>query len=230
MKVSPKTRSSRFSSDILIVVEGKSNGLDATLIVNILDSLNIDKTRYYIHTTEEGNSITDVLEILRNLKNLPDITQGNIRKVIVIVDADQSYKKRREEITNALSVSSKVITLPTKGSKALRVYEESNKISCGIFLFPNNLESGSIEKLLFKSIKGHDIQFKIKQTEIYFKKLEKHYSEIGKLSENKKYKSKFRIINSIPPRDIVKNSFKNIDLNSVEMRRLRTFLCKVFEI
>lgn len=186
---------------LFIVVEGNT---DKDFIELYAKHLGLELTEKDIQTTDKGkgggkDNLSNVVELKAAIGN---------KRVLIIFDADDNYKKSSENIEKQLD--------------KLGV----DKAKCEIFLMPNNKESGNLETLLEKIVKEKCI---LKCFDKYVSCIEnvmqknKNIKTPAKKSKVFAYLSSFGLKNGIEKKDFKLND-DMLDLTSPYLNELKNFL------
>lgn len=126
-----------------LLVEGKD---DLHVLCALCQECNIPKTF----------DILDCEGIDKLIKSIPvRLKQSDIDTIGIVVDADADLNKRWKEIGSILTAEG--YTVPqTINSKGLKLREEG-KISIGVWLMPNNNDSGMLEDFIKFLVPNNDI-------------------------------------------------------------------------
>lgn len=127
---------------IVILVEGRD------------DYLLVEKL-----ATDNKPNIIDMKGYSNLSKKLGDIAistkqfQDNITHLLIIVDADDDFTGRRQEVLSKLNE----VGISLSSTYPLGAIEDVNGIKVGIYILPDNNNIGSLETLLLYSVKHSNI-------------------------------------------------------------------------
>lgn len=198
----------------IIIVEGKK---DEEVCMKIISSNKILNDNDFEIINLKG--IDNLKNYLKSVINkLPYIYRRFTEKILIFVDADEDCVKRFNEILECLN--NEVFALPDKpGVFSDRI---DNRISCAIFVCPDNKSSGSFESLMLKSI---DCDHR-KLIDSCIDKLFRCVNFLSEnLTENNKNKRKFRIfIDLLSEDNFVDTATKLLDFNSEAFLKIRNLI------
>jgi hypothetical protein len=212
--------------DIAIFVESTPKGLDRKFLSELIKTkINVEfLNRIKWEHNKDGNR-DGVIADLKNALKEDEYLNGNIKTLLIIVDADEDLKKCFKSVQDALyNRKDKTFNIPKK----LGVIEQSDitKIGVGVFLLPDCKEKGSLETLCLQALKHTKSEEKMKCVENYFQCL--NSKKIDTQNHNHASKSKFRVFMATPNPDksggYTKNIIDNIDFNSTALDPLAKFL------
>ncbi|MBX9598897.1 MAG: hypothetical protein K2X04_10030 [Burkholderiales bacterium] len=137
-----KNSAQRINYDgVVILVEGR----DDYLLVKKLVTGNqepIDMKGY-----------TNLPNRLEDIKNRTKQFQDGITHLLIIVDADDNFSTRKQEVLSKLSA----VGISLSSAYQLGTIEDVNNIKVGVYILPDNDNNGSLESLLLQSIKHSNI-------------------------------------------------------------------------
>lgn len=122
----------------VLIVEGVD---DAYFFDSLLSQANADPASVGIIYIE-GN---DIQKNLGMLLKRPEITRGIIKSFAFILDADIDAAKKNQEIQQAFMFYGYTITSPS-------TFVKFNNFSAGYTLLPSPTESGSLERVLLRTV------------------------------------------------------------------------------
>jgi len=201
----------------IIITESTETGIDKKFLNNLCKQLNLKFSIF------PKNNIEGVLSYLEG-KKTAEIYNGSINNILIIVDADKNPKKRFQDIVKIIKKDNFSTNYNIPQTLGVVNKKEENKINIGVFLFPNNKDTGSLETLLYDNL---NIKSKNKKecAEDYIQCIQNKESE---MTENNISKAKFRILNATPnPDRYIKNVDESIDYNSDNLNTLKDFLKQI---
>lgn len=209
----------------IIITESTEMGVDKKLLSELIKN----RISEDFFNSVEITPRTDTYGVCKELKTglqEAKLRDGNIKNLLIIVDADENPESRFKEIKTALSENSnKNFNIPD----GLNIVDkkDSEKINVGIFLFPDCENKGSLETLCLEAIKHDKKKEKLDCVEKYFNCLKGKKIDISEETENNKSKSKFQVFMATPKSDrYVKNIINHIDLKSDAFNKLMDFIKK----
>lgn len=212
----------------IIITESTDNGIDKKLLSELIKCKALDSFLNSIEFNQSG-SISDVCKELQTGLRQREFIDGNVKNLLIIVDADENPKNRFEELKrNLLKNSNKNFNFPDK----LNIVDkkDNEKINVGIFLFPDCENKGSLETLCLKALKHNKKDEKLKCVESYFDCLRSKEIDINEKTEDNKSKSKFRIFMATPnPDRYIDSIIDYIDLESDVFNKVVNFIRKASE-
>jgi len=215
-------------SKTIIITESTDKGVDKKLLSELIKCKISDSFLNLVEFNPSG-SISDVRKELQTGLRQREFINGNVKNLLIIVDADENPKNRFEELKKCLSKNSnKNFNLPDKLNEISK--EDNKKINVGIFLFPDCEDKGSLETLCIKALKHDKREEKLKCVENYFDCLKSKEMDINEKTEDNKSKSKFRVFIATPnPDRYVDSAINYIDLESNVFNKVTDFIKKVGE-
>lgn len=135
----------------VIFVEGKD---DAQFLSAMLTEIQADPQRVGIVEVEGKPNFHSRLKVF--LKS-SYVTQGVVKTISIICDADADPKKAEEEVN-------KIIT--SLGHPAVQIgtyVTTATGIRIGLFTMPNPTMAGDLEKLCLDTVEGHDLERKAEE-------------------------------------------------------------------
>lgn len=204
----------------LLVCESTPGGTDKRLLEELIKKHSLLQDASYEIKTIPPGGIEDVKGFLKNaLINRSDIVSREIKTVLVIVDGDNNPRKRFKEMKRCFDAS-KIFQIQRVINSSLP--KSSTKINVGIYLFPDCLNPGSLETLCLKTIKHNKLIHKLNCVNQYMTCIS---NLEGRMSENNKSKSKFRIFLATPnPDRYIDNIINHTNFNSKEFNPLKKFI------
>jgi len=209
-----------------ILTESTKGGADKRFIEGLILQRGLFQYggEYDIYTQDiarEGDtgSVGQVLEYLKNLPKEPDITSGEIKNLLIIVDADQNIHKRFNDIRDIIKKNKDIFSLPDELGK---IKKEEGKINVGVYLFPDCNVTGALENLIL----GCNDVFSDKKNciEGYLACLDGKKIDSG-MTKNQCAKAMVRIMATTPePDNYVKNLIGLVDFESDSLDKLEAFL------
>ncbi|MES2540846.1 MAG: DUF3226 domain-containing protein [Pseudomonadota bacterium] len=133
--VQPKPGPSQFTREVVIITEGID---DAVFLEAVLEERKEDMGRTEIRYVQGNGGIAS---FLNGLTLSPGFTQGKVRGIGVIADADENSAEAEKRIQKCF----KDAGLPVPDSGRVKVEEQ---IWCGLFLFPSLGQPGMLEDLV----------------------------------------------------------------------------------
>ncbi|MFZ2969551.1 MAG: DUF3226 domain-containing protein [Minisyncoccia bacterium] len=214
----------------IIITESTENGVDKKLLSELIKCKISDSFLKSVKFISSGSgSISDVRKELRTGLREAEFINGNVKNLLIIVDADENIENRFEELKKSLlKNSNKSFNFPDK----LNIIDKKNpeKINVGIFLFPDCKNKGSLETLCLEALKHDKKDEKLDCVKNYFDCLQGRGIDINKETENNKSKSKFRVFMATPnPDHYVDSVIDYIDLKSDVFNGVVDFIRKVDE-
>ena len=212
------------AKDIAIFVESSPKGTDRKfleeLIQKRISQALLERIKW--EHSKDG-SVKGVIQELSTRMKDSEYKGGNIKTVLIIVDADEKIEQRFQDIQQALEErQDKCFSLPQQ----LGVIAQDKQIKVGVFLFPDNQKSGSLETLCLKALNQKQREAKLDCVEQYFACLRS--KSIDPQTENNAAKAKFRILLATPDPDrYVKSIVTHLDYSSSEFDLLVNFLKQV---
>lgn len=110
-------------------------------------------------TTGNQQTIVDMKGYNNLSKKLSDIAtstkqfQDNITHLLIIVDADDNFEQRKQDVLNKLNA----VSICLSSTYQPGTVEEINSIKVGFYILPDNNSIGSLETLLLQSVKHPNI-------------------------------------------------------------------------
>ncbi|MFH1048779.1 MAG: DUF3226 domain-containing protein [Patescibacteria group bacterium] len=214
----------------IIITESTDKGVDKKLLSELIKCKISDSFLKSVKFISSGSgSISDVRKELRTGLREAEFINGNVKNLLIIVDADENPKNRFEELkNNLLENSNKNFNFPDE----LNILDkkDSEKINVGIFLFPDCENKGSFETLCLRALKHDKKEKKFKCIKSYFGCLQDNKIDINEKTEDNKSKSKFRVFMATPnPDRYVDSVIDYIDLKSDVFNGVVDFIRKVDE-
>ncbi len=214
----------------IIITESTEKGVDKKLLSELIKCKISDSFLNSVKFIWSGSgSISDVYKELRTGLKEAEFINGNVKNLLIIVDADENIENRFEEIKRSLlKNSNKNFNFPDKLNEIRK--EDNKKINVGIFLFPDCKNKGSLETLCLKALKHDKKDEKLDCVKNYFDCLQGRGIDISKETKNNKSKSKFRVFMATPNPDRYIDSVINyIDLESDVFNEVVDFIRKADE-
>lgn len=137
------------SEECKIIVEGEKGNLDFQVIEKLTKECKVDVKII------PSKSYSEVR------KFLVKVSPSNLKYILVVVDVDEyDAEKRFEEIKNELSKNEHKdkFNIPVKLGDIN--CDDPEKINLGIFLLPNNRNKGSMDTLVYSSLKNGTEKFR----------------------------------------------------------------------
>ncbi len=198
-----------------IIVEGKGKNLDFQVIEKFTKKFT-KKYKLDVDIKPSGS----YSEVCKFLKTLPKLSGTNLKHLLIIVDTDEENTEERfKEIKNKFNKNK--FNIPAKLGDI--DYSDSEKVNLGIFLLPNNKDKGSMDTLVYSTLKNDTEKFKdcVRLHRECFKKN-------GLMKGTKNQEDKFSL-RSIMAGLIYKNErqTKSIDFKNKNFEALKKFLEQV---
>lgn len=205
----------------IIICESTEKGTDKKLLEKLIQKHDLLKKNKY--TIEPKGSIADVKDFLKlTLINQRYITSEETERVLVVVDGDETPKKRFNEIERCFN-SNKFEVQQGMNSK---LPLSGNKINVGIYLFPDCKNPGCLETLCIKTLKHNNLNSKLNCVAQYMACIS---SLDCRMTTNNKSKSKIRIFMASPnPDRYVDSIIDHIDFDSAEFEKLKNFIKQAY--
>ncbi|MBT3261061.1 hypothetical protein HOC37_06200 [bacterium] len=185
--------------DTHIITESTFSGVDKKFLNKLLETNNINN----IEIITTNGSIHDVFKYLNSVPKLRWYTDQSIKNLLIIVDTDENFKNRLQEIK--------------------KITDRLENITVKIFLFPDNKNPGSLETLLWDLL-PEDSSLKKDCVNQYFQCLNDKSID-NTMTENNKSKSKFRVFMASPyPDRYVDSILDKIDFTSDKLKSLIKFI------
>lgn len=212
----------------IIITESTDSGVDKKLLSELIKCKFPDG---FLDSVEfkPSKSISDVCKELQTGLRQREFINGDVKNLLIIVDADENPENRFEELKRSLlKNSNKNFIFPDKLNKISK--EDNKKINVGIFLFPDCENKGSLETLCLEALKHNKKDEKLDCVKSYFDCLQSKEIDINKKTEDNKSKSKFRVFIATPDPDrYVDSAIDYIDLESNVFDKIADFIRKVDE-
>ena len=210
----------------IIITESTDNGVDKKLLSELIKYKISDS---FLNSVKFKPSL-DIFIFQKSLETglqEKEFRNGEVKDLLIIVDADQNPKNRFEELKKSLlENSNKNFNLPEKLNEIGK--KDSKKINVGIFLFPDCENKGSLETLCLEALKHDKREEKLGCVKNYFDCLKNKEIDVNEKTEDNKSKSKFRVFIATPnPDRYVDSAIDYINLESDVFNKLVEFIKKV---
>lgn len=198
----------------IVFVEGQD---DAFFLSTLLKELNADPALVGIVDVEgKENFESHIKGFLKS----PNFTQGKVKSIAIICDADSSPRKAEESIAAIfLGAGQPAITLGTYVMNAAGV-------RIGLFTMPNISSPGDLEKLCLDTVAGTTLE---KKAEAYIAAAENDAVASGFTLNGSRHKRKAQVFLAGKPGDPVRGAGRGFSLghfsnNHASLEPLRKFL------
>ena len=122
-------------SKTIIITESTDGGVDKKLLSKLIKQKISDSFFNSIKFNPSGSIFNVIKELKTGLKQ-SEFVNGNVKNLLIIVDADENPENRFKELKKSLSENSnKNFNIPNKLNEIKQ--ENNRKVNVGIFLFPN---------------------------------------------------------------------------------------------